>query len=72
MSGHIASIENGHRQFVAIGRPLPHPSNIEVPLDCGTFLTKHTLDMKFSYVDDKYVLLCNFYFEFLNSCYIRK
>lgn len=40
-------------KFVGIGRPLPHPSNIDVPLDSRTFLTKHSLDMKFSYIDDK-------------------
>jgi hypoxia-inducible factor 1 alpha len=40
-------------QLLAIGQPLPHPSNIEVPLGATTFLTKHALDMKFSYVDDK-------------------
>lgn len=54
MSGHTAvDAATGQRQFVAVGRPLPHPANIEIPLDCSTFLTKHTLDMRFSYVDDK-------------------
>lgn len=38
--------------LVAIGRPIPHPSNIEVPLDSMTFLSKHSLDMKFTYVDE--------------------
>lgn len=53
ISGHVEVHENGERLFFAIGRPVPHPSNIEVPLGTSTFLTKHTLDMKFSYVDDK-------------------
>lgn len=59
--GHVVFDEqkNTH-QFVGIGRPIPHPSNIEVPLDSKTFLTKHSLDMKFSYVDDKYVTLLPF------------
>lgn len=52
-TGHIACKENGQRQLVAVARPMPHPSNIEVPLDSSTFLSKHSLDMKFSYVDDK-------------------
>lgn len=54
MSGHMA-VDNttGQKQFVSVGRPLPHPANIEFPLDSSTFLTKHTLDMRFSYVDDK-------------------
>jgi len=42
--------------LVAIGEPIPHPSNIEIPLDKQTFLSKHSLDMKFTYADDKYVL----------------
>ncbi|XP_058813465.1 protein similar [Topomyia yanbarensis] len=53
ITGHIACKENGQRQLVAVARPLPHPSNIEIPLDSSTFLSKHSLDMKFSYVDDK-------------------
>ncbi|XP_063231140.1 hypoxia-inducible factor 1-alpha isoform X2 [Bacillus rossius redtenbacheri] len=39
--------------LVAIGEPIPHPSNIEIPLDKQTFLSKHSLDMKFTYADDK-------------------
>ena len=39
--------------LVIIGNPIPHPSNIETPMDDRTFLTKHTLDMKYIYVDDK-------------------
>lgn len=40
--------------LVVVGDPIPHPSNIEMPLDSYTFLTKHTLDMKYTYVDEKY------------------
>ncbi|KDR13744.1 Hypoxia-inducible factor 1 alpha [Zootermopsis nevadensis] len=39
--------------LVAIGEPIPHPSNIEIPLDHQTFLSKHSLDMKFTYADDR-------------------
>uniref|UniRef100_A0A0N8B4K9 Hypoxia-inducible factor 1-alpha n=1 Tax=Daphnia magna TaxID=35525 RepID=A0A0N8B4K9_9CRUS len=39
--------------LVMVGDPIPHPSNIEMPLDSYTFLTKHTLDMKYTYVDEK-------------------
>lgn len=53
ISGHIATDSNGNHQLVCVGRPMPHPSNIEIPLGSTTFLTKHSLDMKFSYVDDK-------------------
>ncbi|XP_068619326.1 hypoxia-inducible factor 1-alpha-like isoform X2 [Battus philenor] len=38
--------------LIAVGRPIPHPSNIEIPLDSKTFLSKHSLDMKFTYTDE--------------------
>ncbi|XP_055300889.1 protein similar isoform X2 [Sitodiplosis mosellana] len=54
IEGHIVLDETKNQhQFVAIARLIPHPSNIEVPLDSRTFLSKHSLNMKFSYVDDK-------------------
>ncbi|XP_076127892.1 hypoxia inducible factor 1 subunit alpha b [Alosa pseudoharengus] len=39
--------------LVLICEPIPHPSNIEVPLDSKTFLSRHTLDMKYSYCDER-------------------
>ncbi|KAG7461301.1 hypothetical protein MATL_G00208600 [Megalops atlanticus] len=39
--------------LILICEPIPHPSNIEVPLDSKTFLSRHTLDMKFSYCDER-------------------
>lgn len=45
------------RCLVAIGEPIPHPANIEIPLDKQTFLSKHSLDMKFTYADDKQVFI---------------
>lgn len=43
--------------LIAVGRPIQHPSNIEIPLDSKTFLTKHSLDMKFTYTDEGYAIL---------------
>uniref|UniRef100_A0AAG5CSU2 Uncharacterized protein n=1 Tax=Anopheles atroparvus TaxID=41427 RepID=A0AAG5CSU2_ANOAO len=61
VTGHIACKDKeGQRQLVSIARPLPHPANIEVPLGSSTFLTKHTLGMKFSYVDDKMLSLLGY------------
>lgn len=48
----VAKPPTGHF-LVLIADPIPHPSNIEMPLDSYTFLTKHSLDMKYTYVDDK-------------------
>ncbi|RXM95251.1 Synaptotagmin-16 [Acipenser ruthenus] len=42
--------------MVLICDPIPHPSNIEVPLDSKTFLSRHSLDMKFSYCDESGVV----------------
>ncbi|XP_053659627.1 protein similar [Anopheles marshallii] len=61
VTGHIACKDKeGQRQLVAIARPLPHPANIEVPLGSSTFLTQHTLSMKFSYVDDMMLSLLGY------------
>ncbi|XP_037128014.1 endothelial PAS domain-containing protein 1b [Syngnathus acus] len=34
-------------------RPVPHPANMEAPLDSRTFLSRHGMDMKFTYCDDR-------------------
>lgn len=66
-SGHVRVYENHVDQtpngqveppapyLVLICDPIPHPSNIEVPLDTKTFLSRHTMDMKFTYCDERYV-----------------
>ncbi|XP_061646457.1 endothelial PAS domain-containing protein 1b isoform X1 [Phyllopteryx taeniolatus] len=38
---------------VLMCRPVPHPANIEAPLDSRTFLSRHSMDMKFTYCDDR-------------------
>ncbi|XP_033983542.1 hypoxia inducible factor 1 subunit alpha a [Trematomus bernacchii] len=49
---------NGYKEppvpyLVLICDPIQHPSNIEVPLDTKTFLSRHTMDMKFTYCDER-------------------
>lgn len=39
--------------LILVGSPIPHPSNIEIPLGRHTFLSKHSLAMKFTYADEK-------------------
>ncbi|XP_077174772.1 hypoxia-inducible factor 3-alpha isoform X3 [Paroedura picta] len=41
------------RCLVLICEAIPHPANIETPLDSGTFLSRHTMDMKFTYCDER-------------------
>uniref|UniRef100_A0AAQ4RRM6 Hypoxia-inducible factor 1-alpha n=1 Tax=Gasterosteus aculeatus aculeatus TaxID=481459 RepID=A0AAQ4RRM6_GASAC len=64
-SGHVRvhdnpteETSNGHKEppapyLVLICDPIQHPSNIEVPLDTKTFLSRHTMDMKFTYCDER-------------------
>lgn len=52
-SNNDPNCEDAKHCLVAIGEPIPHPSNIEIPLDKQTFLSKHSLDMKFTYADEK-------------------
>ncbi|XP_010787364.1 hypoxia-inducible factor 1-alpha-like, partial [Notothenia coriiceps] len=37
---------------VLMCEPIAHPSNIDTPLDSKTFLSRHSMDMKFTYCDD--------------------
>ena len=49
--GQAVCVEEGgcaQRWVVCLAAPLPHPANVEVPLDRHTFLSKHALDMKFT------------------------
>uniref|UniRef100_A0AAV2JC02 Hypoxia-inducible factor 1-alpha n=1 Tax=Knipowitschia caucasica TaxID=637954 RepID=A0AAV2JC02_KNICA len=59
-SGHVRVFEDvsGQKEppvpyVVLLCDPIPHPSNIEVPLDTKTFLSRHTMDMKFTYCDER-------------------
>ncbi|XP_048837293.1 hypoxia inducible factor 1 subunit alpha, like isoform X2 [Brienomyrus brachyistius] len=33
--------------------PIPHPSSVEFPLDCSTFLTRHTMDLRFTHCEGR-------------------
>ncbi|XP_051507951.1 hypoxia-inducible factor 1-alpha-like isoform X2 [Myxocyprinus asiaticus] len=47
--------------LVLICESIPHPANIEAPLDSRTFLSRHTLDMRFTYCDDRITDLLGFH-----------
>ncbi|XP_055358696.1 endothelial PAS domain-containing protein 1-like isoform X2 [Betta splendens] len=38
---------------VLMCQPVPHPSNMDAPLDSRTFLSRHSMDMKFTYCDER-------------------
>ncbi|TRY88759.1 hypothetical protein DNTS_029680 [Danionella cerebrum] len=39
---------------VMMCQPIVHPSNIDTPLDSKSFLSRHSMDMKFTYCDESY------------------
>ncbi|MEE6474170.1 hypothetical protein FKM82_010298 [Ascaphus truei] len=39
--------------LVMMCEPIQHPSNIDIPLDSKTFLSRHSMDLKFTYCDDR-------------------
>ncbi|CAH1791601.1 unnamed protein product [Owenia fusiformis] len=41
------------RSLVLTCEPIPHPANIEMPLDTQTFLSRHSMDMKYTYCDER-------------------
>ena len=43
----------GLTHLIAIAEPIPHPSNIEIPLDKRTFTSRHNMNMKFTDCDDR-------------------
>uniref|UniRef100_H9GNK2 Hypoxia inducible factor 3 subunit alpha n=1 Tax=Anolis carolinensis TaxID=28377 RepID=H9GNK2_ANOCA len=56
------------RCLVLICEAIPHPANIETPLDSGTFLSRHTMDMKFTYCDDRIAEVAGYTPEDLLGC----
>ncbi|XP_075899136.1 endothelial PAS domain-containing protein 1b isoform X2 [Nelusetta ayraudi] len=38
---------------VLMCEPIPHPSSIETPMDSRTFVSRHSMDMKFTYCDER-------------------
>lgn len=40
--------------LVLICEAIPHPGSLEPPLGRGAFLSRHSLDMKFTYCDERW------------------
>uniref|UniRef100_A0A8C5LK35 Endothelial PAS domain protein 1 n=1 Tax=Jaculus jaculus TaxID=51337 RepID=A0A8C5LK35_JACJA len=43
--------------------PIQHPSHMDIPLDSKTFLSRHSMDMKFNYCDDRITELIGYHPE---------
>ncbi|NXC96131.1 EPAS1 protein, partial [Certhia familiaris] len=49
--------------LIIMCEPIQHPSNIDIPLDSKTFLSRHSMDMKFTYCDDRITELIGYHPE---------
>ncbi|XP_062980035.1 endothelial PAS domain-containing protein 1 [Elgaria multicarinata webbii] len=49
--------------LVLMCEPIQHPSNTDIPLDSKTFLSRHSMDMKFTYCDDRITELVGYHPE---------
>uniref|UniRef100_A0A8B9RY84 PAS domain-containing protein n=1 Tax=Accipiter nisus TaxID=211598 RepID=A0A8B9RY84_9AVES len=56
------------RCLVLICEAIPHPGAIETPLGSGTVLSRHSMDMKFTYCDDRIVEVAGYTPEELLGC----
>ena len=56
---------------LAICETIPHPSNIEVPLDGNTFTSRHNMNMKFTDCDERYGIFSYFRYPFNFASYIN-
>ncbi|XP_067901290.1 endothelial PAS domain-containing protein 1b isoform X2 [Heterodontus francisci] len=46
--------------LIMMCEPIQHPCNIDVPLDSKTFLSRHSMDMKFTYYDERIAALMGY------------
>lgn len=47
--------------LLSVAEPIPHPANIETPMDGNTFLSKHDMNMHFTYCDERYVVFNDYF-----------
>ncbi|XP_069500692.1 hypoxia-inducible factor 3-alpha isoform X1 [Ambystoma mexicanum] len=60
--------EPSQRFLVLICEVIPNPSHIEYPLDSRTFQSRHTMDMRFTYCDERIAELAGYSSEDLIGC----
>ncbi|XP_043976016.1 hypoxia inducible factor 1 subunit alpha, like [Gambusia affinis] len=56
-TGHIRPVGSAPppaaRVMTLLCEPIPHPSSVEFPLDSCTFLTRHTMDLRFTHCEGR-------------------
>lgn len=48
------------RVMTLLCEPIPHPSSVEFPLDTCTFLTRHTMDLRFTHCEGRVLKLVGY------------
>ncbi|XP_064557000.1 hypoxia-inducible factor 3-alpha-like [Zonotrichia leucophrys gambelii] len=67
-AGGAGAAEPPLRCLVLICEAIAHPGAIEAPLGSGTVLTRHSMDMKFTYCDDRIGEVAGYHPEELLGC----
>ncbi|XP_006839482.1 PREDICTED: endothelial PAS domain-containing protein 1 [Chrysochloris asiatica] len=49
--------------LIIMCEPIQHPSHMDIPLDSKSFLSRHSMDMKFTYCDDRITELIGYHPE---------
>ncbi|XP_077466657.1 hypoxia inducible factor 1 subunit alpha, like [Stigmatopora argus] len=58
-TGHMRSLGDSHEAppedmvLTLLCEPIPHPSSVDFPLDTHTFLTRHSMDMRFTHCEGR-------------------
>ncbi|XP_072248160.1 hypoxia inducible factor 1 subunit alpha, like [Leuresthes tenuis] len=85
-TGHIRPCggDSADRVMTLLCEPIPHPSSVEFPLDTYTFLTRHSMDLRFTHCEGRVTELVGYkaddligrsayeFFHALDTDHIRK
>jgi len=73
LTGYWIGCEDSNGYLCLIGEPLVSPTKIDGPVGDRTFLSRHSPDMKFTHIDERFVISLGFLpQEYLSSCSSRK
>ncbi|XP_074535128.1 hypoxia inducible factor 1 subunit alpha, like [Halichoeres trimaculatus] len=73
-TGHMRPFSHGStpppaaRVMTLLCEPIPHPSSVEFPLDTHTFLSRHSMDLRFTHCEGRVMELTGYKPEDLIGC----